>query len=76
MHMDGGTNLSVTNDERLLHEIKSIPPYSIQGAQSGPADIICTKKDIYAFSVKDEVLLKKKCIIPPILLKPLYHQGI
>ena len=44
MHMDGGANRSVTNDPRLLHNIKTISPYPMNGAQSGPADIICTKK--------------------------------
>ena len=44
MHMDGGANRSVTNDERLLHNIRTIQPYPMKGAQNGPADIICSKK--------------------------------
>ena len=46
MHMDGGANRSVTNDERLLHDIRRIPTYKMRGAQNGPADIICNKKGV------------------------------
>lgn len=43
LHMDSGANRSVTDDERLLYEVRDIKPYCMQGAQSGDADIICTK---------------------------------
>ena len=43
MHLDGGANRSVTDDLRLLNNVRSIPKYTMHGAQKGEGDIICTK---------------------------------
>jgi len=43
MHMDGGANRSVTDDLRLLNEVKNINPYVMSGAQKDDASIVCTK---------------------------------
>jgi len=43
MHMDSGANRSITYDDRLLYDVRKIEPYYMHGAQSGEADIVCTK---------------------------------
>ena len=43
MHMDSGANRSITDDDRLLYDVRKIEPYYMHGAQSGEADIVCTK---------------------------------
>ena len=42
VHIDGGANRSITNDERLLHNIQPISNYKMRGADGNPT-INCTK---------------------------------
>ena len=43
MHLDGGANRSVTDDIRLLHDVRNISPYVMHGAQKGEPTISCSK---------------------------------
>ena len=42
VHIDGGANRSITNDERLLHNVRNIKQYNMSGADGKPT-ITCTK---------------------------------
>ena len=43
MHLDGGANRSVTDDLRLLHDVRNISNYAMHGAQKGEPTISCSK---------------------------------
>ena len=43
MHLDGGANRSVTDDLKLLHDVREISQYTMHGAQKGDPSIVCTK---------------------------------
>lgn len=54
MHLDGGANRSVTDDLRLLHDVRDISDYVMYGEQKGDPTIKCRKVGFIKLMVEVE----------------------
>ena len=75
MHMDGGANRSVTDDIRLLNNVKNIQPYVMSGAQKDDASIVCTKVGYIKLMCQGHGSIKVKTFYSPDIAETIISPG-
>jgi len=75
MHLDGGANRSVTDDLRLLNNIRNIPDYTMFGAQKGEATIKCTKVGYMKLMCRGRGVLNVKTFYSPNISETILSPG-
>jgi len=75
MHMDSGANRSITDDDRLLYDVRHIEPYYMHGAQSGDADIVCTKVGYLRLACRGGGSVKVKVFFSPNISETILSPG-
>ena len=75
MHMDGGANRSVTDDIRLLNEVRNIKPYVMSGAQKDDASIICTKVGFITLLCQGHGSIKVRTFYSPDIAETIISPG-
>lgn len=75
MHMDSGANQSITNDNRLLYDVRKIEPYYMYGTKNGEADIICTKVGYLHLACRGGGTVKVKVLYSPNISETLFYHG-
>ena len=75
MHMDSGANRSITDDDRLLYDVRKIEPYYMHGAQSGEADIVCTKVGFLRLACRGGGSVKVKVFYSPNISETILSPG-
>jgi len=75
MHLDGGANRSVTDDIRLLNNVRNIPEYSMFGAQKGAANIRCTKVGFMKLMCRGKGVLNVKTFYSPDISETILSPG-
>ena len=75
MHLDGGANRSVTDDLRLLHNIRNIPKYEMHGAQKGEPSITCTKIGFIQLMCRGRGVLNVKTYYSPNISETILSPG-
>jgi len=77
MHMDGGANRSVTDDLRLLNNVRNITPYVMSGAQKDDASIVCTKVGYISLMCQGQGVIKVRTFFSPdiaeTIISPRYY---
>ena len=58
IHIDGGSNRSVTPDLRLLEDVQDIPPYHMHGASTHDIALTCTKVGTMKIVCVDDAIPK------------------
>ena len=75
MHLDGGANRSVTDDLRLLNNIRTIPEYNMFGAQKGEATIRCTKVGYMKLMCRGRGVVNVKTFYSPDISETILSPG-
>ena len=75
MHLDGGANRSVTDDLRLLNNIRNIPDYSMYGAQKGEATIRCTRVGYMKLMCRGRGVINVKTFYSPDISETILSPG-
>ena len=75
MHLDGGVNRSVTDDIRLLHNVRNIPEYVMHGAQKDGPIINCNKVGYLKLMCRGRGVLNVKTYYSPDVSETILSPG-
>jgi len=75
MHLDGGANRSVTDDIRLLHNVRNIPEYIMHGAQKDNPIIYCNKVGYLKLMCRGRGVINVKTYFSPNVSETILSPG-